>query len=343
MKKILIAAVVSIIFASCIKENAPGDFEYTEKNKKITITDYTGESKDVIIPKRIKGKLVTILEDESFSFKQLKSVVIPGAVKIIGNYTFTGNQLTNLDIPRSVTYIGKYAFSWNQLTSLDIPDSVEFIGDFAFIGSRLTNITLPANVEIELSAFNNFVFDYYNKNGRRAEKLDITFTASGDYNIAVLNNTFAEILSHNNRDKEVIIPAKINDLPVRTIGYSAFFGRGLTNITIPESVTIIGSWAFGGNSLSAVTIPHSVEIIAESAFQESAITSVNIPDSVTVIGESAFNHNRLTEITIPNSVISIGHFAFTYNQLTSVTIPDSVTDFGIGVFDSEVVVDFENR
>jgi len=341
MKKIILAVAALIIISACVKENSADDFVYIENNKKITITGYTGESKDIVIPKKINRHPVTILEDEAFAFKQLTSVVIPNTVKIIGNNTFHGNKLTELKIPRSVIYIGKYAFSWNQLTSINIPASVEFIGDFAFLLNKLTSITLPSNVEIELNAFNVFVFEHYNKNGRKAAAFDITFSDYGDFNTTILNNSIAEISSYKGRDKDITIPGMINDIPVTAIGYSAFFGNGLTNIDIPGTITIIGAWAFAGNNFENVTIPGSVTAISENAFRESAITSVNIPNSVTFIGDNAFTHNRLTNITIPNSVVSIGHQAFTYNQLTGVTIPNSVTDLGLFLFDANVEVEFE--
>ena len=331
---------VIIILTSCVKEK-PVYFEYVEYNKKITITGYTGESKDVVIPAKIDRYPVTVLEDDAFAFKQIESIVIPKTVTIIGNNTFMGNQLISLNIPDSVTYIGNYAFAWNQITGLKIPKSVEFIGGFAFLGNNLASLTLPANAEIELNAFNNTVFDYYNKNEKKAGTFDITFETFDEYNIAVLNNSIAEIISYTGQDKEIIIPDMINNYPVISIGYSSFFGHELTNITIPNSVIIIGPYAFAGNKLDNVIIPDSVTIIGENAFRESAINNVVIPNSVTVIGDNAFTHNKLTNINLPDSVVSIGHYAFTYNQLTNVIIPNSVIEFGFGVFDVDVSVSIE--
>jgi len=365
MKKLFIMALAALlitpfVIVSCQKESV-NDFEYIENNKKITITRYTGEAKNVVIPKKINRYPVTVLEDEAFSFKKLTGVVIPDTVKIIGNYTFSGNQLTGINIPNSVTYIGKNAFMWNQLTSLNIPDSVEFIGDYAFLGSKLTSLSLPSNAEIELNAFNVFIYDTYNKNGRQGGKFNIVFTAADGFNIAVLNETFAEIVLYTDTaKKDAIIPDSINGIPVISVGYCAFFGYQLTNITIPNSVRIIGPRAFAGNNFNNVTIPNSVTVIGDDSFRESNITGVNIPNSVTVIGssaftrnkltgvtlpnsvasigDSAFTYNQLTDITIPNSVVSIGHYAFVNNQIKSVTIPGSVTDLGFGAFDADVEI-----
>lgn len=69
-----------------------------------------------------------------------------------------------------------------------------------------------------------------------------------------------------------------------TLPYKAFSGcKGLTSITIPDSMTTIG----------------------ESAFEDcSGLTSITIPEGITTIGRDAFNDcNGLTSITIPSSVV----------------------------------------
>ena len=55
----------------------------------------------------------------------IKSVVIPGTVKIIGYYAFVGNQLTNVTIPSSVTSIGNNAFERNPNIVITNNSSIE--------------------------------------------------------------------------------------------------------------------------------------------------------------------------------------------------------------------------
>ncbi len=96
---------------------------------------------------------------------------------------------------------------------------------------------------------------------------------------------------------------------------NAFAPAGLTEYTIPDSVTSIGFYAFGNcSNLISITIPDSVTSIGYAAFSScTSLTSITIPDSVISFGQQAFyNCTSLTSITIPDSVTSIGSYAFAY-------------------------------
>ncbi len=187
-----------------------------------------------------------------------------------------------------------------------------------------------------------------------------------DYTYTTNNGTIS-IANYTGSGGAVIIPDKINGLPVTGIVGYAFHGRSLTSITIPNSVTSIGGRAFSGcTSLTNITIPNNVTSIGEGAFESctslKAITvnAVNavyssvdgvlfnksqttliqcpggkaggytIPNSVTSIEGVAFSGcTSLTDLSIPNSVTSIGEGAFaSCTSMTSITIPNSVTSIG---------------
>ncbi len=99
-----------------------------------------------------------------------------------------------------------------------------------------------------------------------------------------------------------------------TIGSAAFDGcRGLTSITLPNSVTSIGNSAFSGCSgLTSLTIPSSVTSIGDNAFYGcSGLTSITIPNSVTSIGSSAFSGCK----NIENLYCSAEKVPYTYAGL----------------------------
>ena len=179
-----------------------------------------------------------------------------------------------------------------------------------------------------------------------AETKELTATlkkTDGIYYNYITKGKIAEVIQkpYGNYTGVIEIPEKVThegvEYTVKKINDYAFSRcRGLTSITIPNSVTSIGSWAFEVCSgLTSITIPNSVTSLGNSAFEGcSGLTSVTIPNSVTSIGGSAFGGcSSLTSVTIPNSVTSIGEGAFGgCSSLTSVTIPNSVTSIGNNAF-----------
>jgi hypothetical protein len=140
------------------------------------------------------------------------------------------------------------------------------------------------------------------------------------------------ITGYTGSAENVIIPAQIGGLKVTAILDRAFADKGLTSVTIPNSVTVIEQFAFAGNYLTNVTIPNSVTEIGEAAFQQNQLTSVTISNLIKFIAEYAFFGNYLTSVTISNSVNAIMEGAFQQNKLTGVTIPNSVKYIGERAF-----------
>ncbi len=100
------------------------------------------------------------------------------------------------------------------------------------------------------------------------------------------------------------LSGNLNLTGVRGIGSEAFEDcRGLTSVTIPDSVTSIGEYAFDDCSgLTSVTIGNGVTSIGSSAFENcESLENLVIPSSVTNIGSSAFEDcNNLKCLILPN-------------------------------------------
>jgi hypothetical protein len=112
----------------------------------------------------------------------------------------------------------------------------------------------------------------------------------GDFSIQVSNGAVT-ITGYKGITKDVVIPERINGLPVVAIGSSVFDEAQLTSVVIPNSVKTIGDGAFAENRLTSVVIPNSVKTIGGSAFSYNQLTSVVIPNSVKFIGDEAFDSN----------------------------------------------------
>ncbi len=113
---------------------------------------------------------------------------------------------------------------------------------------------------------------------------------------------------------------------VTAIQDSAFqYCSGLTDITIPNTVTSIGSWAFYGcTALKHIDIPDTVTTIGVRAFYDcTSLEKIKLPASLTGIRTYTFALcSSLTEIIIPNSVTFIENSAFyKCNNLATLSVP----------------------
>ena len=237
----------------------------------------------------------SVISIYSFAFSGcsgLTSLTIGNSVTTIGNWSFFGcSGLTNINIPNSVTRIGETAFAdCRNLTSVTIGNSVTTIGSSAFSGcSGLTSITIPNSVT--------------------------SIGASAFFGCTSMTSFYGKFASSDN--KCLIVNGNL----------VAFARKGITNYSIPSSVTSIDKEAFYYCSdLTSITIPNSIIKIGNRAFAScSGLTSITIPNSVTIIGSYAFNGCKgLTSVTIGNSLASIGDGAFMgCSALSSITTKSS--------------------
>ena len=103
---------------------------------------------------------------------------------------------------------------------------------------------------------------------------------------------------------------------------------GLTEITIPESVTNLGANVFRGcSSLTEIILPDSVVEMDTGVFAYcSSLTAVTISENLSSIAMIAFSGcSSLTEVTIPEGVTEINLWSFqNCSSLNKIVIPRSV-------------------
>ena len=181
----------------------------------------------------------------------------------------------------------------------------------------------------------------------------------------------ATIIKYSGDETKLAVPATVDAVPVRHIGDMAFDSRdparkenpftaiampegivsigagafylceGITDITIPKTVTKVGESAFSGTSLGAIAIPAGLTNIHKGAFPNSAtFTNISVdPEnpSYTSIDGVLFDKNRKTllrypagkagDYAVPDGVDTIAKLAFAgATNLTSISIPASVAN-----------------
>lgn len=86
-------------------------FTYEVKGGTATLTSYTGNQTEVIIPAEVDGYAVTALGDNLFKDSNVTSVTLPASVTTIGWFAFYGcKSLQSVTLSEAVTTIGYAAF-----------------------------------------------------------------------------------------------------------------------------------------------------------------------------------------------------------------------------------------
>ena len=257
------------------------------------------------------------------------------SVRNINAYCFVHNKkLKTVVLPDTVQKIAKYAFAeCDRLNVVDLGDGLTGIGNFSFAGCySLTDVTLPSTLNsIGNGAFSEcfMLAEVWNK----SEQITVVAGASDNGNVgsyAMAVYTGSSYMTKLTESGGMVV---YTDEGIKTlIGYIG----DATVVTVPASVKYVRSYAFYQRGVTQVTLPDTVEEIGDHAFCGcKVLTSVNIPTSTVTIGDYAFALcEKLTSVELPNGLTSVGICAFNdCAALTSLIIPASVTTIGESAFD----------
>lgn len=128
---------------------------------------------------------------------------------------------------------------------------------------------------------------------------------------------------------KLIIPEKINGLPVTVLAEDAFAGcKNITSVIIPDSVLEFDRAVFEGcTSLTRVKLPAYLETLSALTFDGcKKLSLISFPDSLLSVQSSAFSGcSALTDFRFPDSVTQIYASVFhDCKNLTSVVLPKNL-------------------
>ncbi len=121
--------------SSQVAANPASDFEYKiSDNETVYITKYIGSDDTVVIPSKIDGKIVDAISNYSFKKQNIKSVVIPDTVAVIGMEAFFHcANLQTVYFGSGLKKIGTEAFfHCDKLEKVLLPEGIEEVGIDAF-------------------------------------------------------------------------------------------------------------------------------------------------------------------------------------------------------------------
>lgn len=116
----------------------------------------------------------------------------------------------------------------------------------------------------------------------------------------------------------IILPERVYcdgvNYDVAAIAPRAFWQSGVTQVQIPNSVTMIGEAAFAdAEDLANITLPLGLTSVSRYMLAGTAVTHVALPEGVTSIGMGAFEDcANLRTVFLPASLRTIGDRAFAY-------------------------------
>lgn len=289
----------------------------------------------------------------AFEYSGLETVHLQEGMTEIPDYAFIHcEKLKDIQLPSTLTKIGDYAFDYcYSIESLELPDSLTEVGMCAFANTTgLKTINIPKSLttfgwvvgggpfeysgleEVTLEEGTEAIYEGVFMYCSNLTKINIPTTVTLIDNYAFMGCTALT---------EFKIPNHVTEM-----GYWVFFDSGVTEVSVPASVTRLGSDSmstFEGSNIKKVILEEGIETIDEAQFANcNGLVEVVCPSTLKSIDSNAFTGcASLKEFVVPDSVTIIGALAFAEcASLEKVTIPASVTVIGDDLF-MHILIDSE--
>lgn len=141
----------------------------------------------------------------------------------------------------------------------------------------------------------------------------------------------------NDYSGDIVVPEKVcyeeKDYPVVVIGKGCF-GYGVTNVKMPNTITVLEESSFKQCHVEELEIPNSVQNIGENCFENSSIVKISLPEGISEIPSMCFfGCTQLQKLKLPNSVTRIGSMAFyDCSSLVDLSLNEGLFEIGNRAF-----------
>ncbi len=268
---------------------------------------------------------------------------VPDNVVSIASTAFEGSGITEVIISANVTNIGVEAFANSKLTRITFADGSKAlaISERAFMNTGLTEINLPARLtsialkRLEIcsvtSGYTTTIEPVTDTSKATdafygcTELVTITVDSASKTYKAIGNVLFSADAKTLLYAPYTLSGAYTVPVNTQTIGDGAFYGTGITEVTIANTVTNIGEGAFFANtSLVTVRFSELASVggitIGRYAFGTTSVIEnalkyfiINDNTKIQTICDYAFYYSKsLEEIHISQFTTSIGKEAFAF-------------------------------
>lgn len=238
---IIVSIIVIIVIISKgglerpLKETEAACFEFDKETKTIKgYQDYC--STELSIPDKIDNTEVEKIGNYAFRGKNLKKVVLPKTLKVIGIGAFSDNEIKEVKLNEGLEEIKPLAFFKNKIEKIEIPSSVKNIGMQAFNNNELKD---------------KYAFIYQRDNEGKENK--------------------SMLIGYGGKNKDVKIPEG-----VETIYLNALSESNIKSITFSKTVTRLEYNSLANNEIEEIIIPENIMYIGNDVLNGNPITKITI-------------------------------------------------------------------
>ncbi len=293
---------------------------YSEDFQKIIYVNPSVDFSTLVLDSR-----VTEIGDYAFANSQIKSIVIPATIQIIGKGAFKNSALEQISFATDsqIERIGAEAFYGTKIQEIVIPSCVNVIEDYAFAYSDIADFNLQSENEI---TFGNGVF-------------------AGCQNLVEIDLSEANVVSMGSytfRDAISLSNVKLSSLEI--LGMFTFTGAtNVQTVVFGENATTTGEYTFFTYAMDGTLVPYekltqvtigaaTTQIGADAFANCTALTSIDLRNATVINELSFYGCLNLSEVVGLSNVTNIGDYAF-YNCKSLRTLQlEKVEKIGVGAF-----------